>query len=93
MQLSVPIATVTARRHETRPRRAGGHSTLYVGIHLVFITNYRRPALIDRVLTACEHLMRETCIGVDAERWSTSTAGPNTGTCLGSTGPASPSRC
>ena len=54
------------REPELEVRR--GRSTVYtLHAHLVYVTNYRRPAFTDPMLTCCEHLMREICAGVGAE--------------------------
>jgi REP-associated tyrosine transposase len=36
-------------------------------VHLVFVTKYRRDVLNDAMLTRCEQVMRDVCVGTDAE--------------------------
>lgn len=45
-----------------------GRSVVYnLHVHLVFVTKYRRGALTDTILTRCEEVMREVCVGFNAQ--------------------------
>ncbi|WSZ73514.1 IS200/IS605 family transposase (plasmid) [Streptomyces chartreusis] len=40
---------------------------MYLHVHLVFVTKYRRKAMADAMLTRCEEIMREVCADFGAE--------------------------
>ena len=45
-----------------------GRSTVYtLHAHLVFVTKYRRPVFTGDMLTSCEHLMADICVGLGGE--------------------------
>ena len=47
---------------------ARGRSAAYtLNAHLVFVSTYHRPVLTDRLLTFCEHTMREVRTGPRAQ--------------------------
>ncbi|XES01505.1 transposase [Streptomyces sp. S1D4-11] len=47
--------------------RTGRHVVHNLHVHLVFVTNYRRKAFTDAMLTHCEEVMREVCTNFEAE--------------------------
>jgi len=55
-------------RWESNPDvRTGRHVTYNLHVHLVFVTKYRRDIFDDDMLRRCEKIMREVCIGFEAE--------------------------
>jgi len=39
----------------------------HLHVHLVFVTKYRRDVLNDAMLTRCEQIMRDVCVGMHAQ--------------------------
>jgi putative transposase len=55
-------------RREPDPDVRRGRSVIYhLHVHLVFVTEYRRGAFTDEILTRCEQIMRDVCAGLGAE--------------------------
>ncbi|RSM83193.1 IS200/IS605 family transposase [Kibdelosporangium aridum] len=55
-------------RWEPNPDVRRGRSVIYhLHVHLVFVTKYRRGAFTDPILTRCEEIMRDECVGLGAE--------------------------